>query len=76
VDDLPKALLWLAISFTFAAIFVWNHRRGKSIVRLPFPTTRDDDPLWFWFGQFLFAILAIAFLFFAIAESVPQTGTN
>ena len=54
--------LWpLAFSAFFLIQITWQARSGKSLIRYPFPTTRAEDPFWFWFGQiFLGMLIAIS----------------
>lgn len=64
-------LLLVAAFPTFA--LVHGFRTGKSIVRFPRPTYRDESPLWFWFGQAMFvAMLIIIVLLLAEATGVPR----
>lgn len=44
-------------------------RTGRSIVRFPRPTYRDENPVWFWSGQLAFATMAAVAMLLAFGIS-------
>jgi hypothetical protein len=58
----------LLVMMPFALAFMSAMRTGRSVVRFPRPTYRDENPLSFWLGQTIFAAAVLGLLVSVVTQ--------
>ena len=66
------SIVVLSVAVMFAFFFLSALLTGRSFIRFPWKTDRENNPGWFWMGQIIYLLGAGLFLFWMMSDLYRQ----